>query len=50
MQDAYDLARQNISKSVDDGKRQYDQKVRFELEGEYVGVTPPPHSQFQLVT
>ena len=29
MQDAYDLARQNISKSADDGKRQYDQKVRF---------------------
>ena len=29
MQDAYDLARQNISKSADDGKRQYDRKVRF---------------------
>ena len=41
MQDAYDLARQNISKSADDGKGQYDWKVRFELEGEYVGVTPP---------
>lgn len=29
MQDAYDLARQNISKAADDGKRQYDRKVRF---------------------
>ena len=29
MQDAYDLARQNISKSADDGKRQYDRKVQF---------------------
>ena len=29
MQDAYDLARQNISKSAVYGKRQYDRKVRF---------------------
>ena len=29
MQDPYDLARQNISKAADDGKRQYDRKVRF---------------------
>ena len=29
MKDAYELARQNISKSADDGKKQYDRKVRF---------------------
>ena len=29
MRDAYELARQNISKSADDGKKQYDRKVRF---------------------
>ena len=29
MKDAYNLARQNISKSADDGKRQYDRKVLF---------------------
>ena len=29
MEDAYELARQNISKSADDGKKQYDRKVVF---------------------
>ena len=29
MKEAYELARQNISKSADDGKKQYDRKVRF---------------------
>ena len=29
MKDAYEMARQNISKSSEDGKKQYDRKVRF---------------------
>ena len=29
MKDAYELARQNISKSAEDGKKQYDRKVLF---------------------
>ena len=29
MKDAYELARQNTSKSTDDGKKQYDRKVQF---------------------
>ena len=29
MKDAYELARQNISKSAKDGKKQYDRKVLF---------------------
>ena len=31
MKDAYELARQNISKSADDGKKQYDRKIRFSI-------------------
>ena len=29
MKDAYELARQNTSRSADDGKKQYDRKVGF---------------------
>ena len=29
MKDAYELARKNISKPAEDGKKQYDRKVRF---------------------
>ena len=29
IKDAYELARQNIVKSADDGKKQYDRKVVF---------------------
>ena len=31
MKDAYELARQNISKSADDGKKQYDRNVWFSI-------------------
>ena len=31
MKDTYELARQNISKSADDGKKQYDRKVWFSI-------------------